>query len=62
MITTEKDTARIRFFSSPPLPLWTLAVGHEFRGMTVPFLPNFFFAGWNWSHERKGKGPSPVSG
>ena len=43
MITTEKDMARIRFFSSPPLPLWTLAVGHEFQGNDGSLFAEFLF-------------------
>jgi tetraacyldisaccharide 4'-kinase len=43
MITTEKDMARIRFISPPPLPLWTLAVGHEFQGNEGPLFAEFLF-------------------
>jgi len=41
MITTEKDMARIRSFSSPPLALWTLAVEHEFQGNDGPLFAEF---------------------
>jgi tetraacyldisaccharide 4'-kinase len=43
MITTEKDMVRMRFPSSRPLPLWTLAVAHEFRGNDGPLFSEFLF-------------------
>jgi len=43
IITTEKDMARMRLFSSPQVPLWTLAVGHEFQGNDGPHFAEFLF-------------------
>ena len=43
MITTEKDLARIQFFSPRFLPLWTLAVGHEFQGNDRSLFAEFLF-------------------
>ncbi len=43
VITTEKDMARVRFTSAPPLPFWTLAVGHEFLGEDGPLFAEFLF-------------------
>lgn len=43
MITTEKDMARMRFPPPPSLPLWTLAVSHEFQGNEGPLFAEFLF-------------------
>jgi tetraacyldisaccharide 4'-kinase len=43
MITTEKDRARMCFFSPRSLPLWTLAVSHEFRGDDRSLFAEFLF-------------------
>jgi hypothetical protein len=43
MITTEKDMARMHFFSPSSLPLWTLAVGHEFQGDDRSLFAEFLF-------------------
>ena len=43
MITTEKDMARMRFISPRSLPLWTLAVGHEFQGNDRSLFAEFLF-------------------
>jgi tetraacyldisaccharide 4'-kinase len=43
MITTEKDMVRIRSFPPRSLPLWTLAIGHEFQGNDRSLFSEFLF-------------------
>lgn len=43
IITTEKDLARMSFFPRHSIPLWTLAVSHEFRGNDGSLFAEFLF-------------------
>jgi tetraacyldisaccharide 4'-kinase len=43
MITTEKDRVRIRSLPARALPLWTLAIGHEFQGNDRSLFSEFLF-------------------